>query len=261
MLKRPIFGTLLAAGALVLLLAFKTPSDPGLTGPGNGSGSTGRTTYTGQLTGSPIQTPYGIVQVQLTLANGRITEITLLQAPQGGRDTQLTDYAVPQLRSAVLQAQSAQVDTISGATYTSLGYLQSVQSALDQAGTGFGGNAVAQAGATTDPNAGSTAATNGGSASGGSYTGSVTGQAVQMPYGVVQVKVTLQDGRITDVTILQEPRGGRSGQIAQYAAPLLRGEVLQAQSANVDTVSGATYTSQSYMQSVQSALDQAGIQG
>jgi uncharacterized protein with FMN-binding domain len=263
--KRPIFGTILAGAALALLLAFKTPSETGLTGSNGSPGSNSRSTYSGQLTGSAIQTPYGIVQVRLTLSNGKITEITVLQAPQGGRDTQLTNYAVPQLRSEVLAAQSAQVDTISGATYTSMGYLRSVQSALDQSGTGFTGNGLAQAGATTGATSGPAAAAatsaNGGSTTQGNYSGTLTGQAVQMPYGVVQVTVTLSNGKITDVTVLQAPQSGRSGQIAQYATPQLRSEVLAAQSANVNTVSGATYTSQGYMQSVQSALDQAGIKG
>jgi uncharacterized protein with FMN-binding domain len=262
MLKRPIFGLLLATGALALLLSFKTPSATGVTGSNASPGSNSRSTYSGQLTGSAIQTPYGIVQVALTFSGGKITEITLLQAPQGGRDTQITNYSVPQLRSEVLSAQSAQVDTISGATYTSDGYLKSVQSALDQLASGLTGNGLAQAGATTGTGATATsAATNpsGGSTAKGNYSGTVTGQAVRMPYGTVQVKVTISSGRITDVTVLQAPQGGRSGQIAQYATPQLRSEVLAAQSASVDSVSGATYTSQSYMQSVQSALDQAGI--
>ena len=265
--KRAVFGTLLATGALALLLSFKTPAATGQTNPGSTQGTSNRGTYSGQLTGSSIQTPYGPVQVQLTLTSGKITEITVLQIPTGGRDSQITAYAEPQLRSEVLNAQSAQVDTISGATYTSQGYLQSVQSALDQAGsvfTGATGATVAQAGATTDPNANS--GSNAGATAAATtatknshYSGTVTGQAVQIPFGTVQVQVTIVSGKITDVVAIALPGGGRSGQIAQYAAPQLRSEVLATQSANVDTISGATYTSQGYMQSVQSALDQAGI--
>jgi len=69
----------------------------------------------------------------------------------------------------------------------------------------------------------------------------------------------MQNGKITDVQTLQLPGGQiRSQQIGQYAAPQLRSEVLAAQSAQVNTISGATYTSMAYLQSVQSALDQAG---
>jgi uncharacterized protein with FMN-binding domain len=264
MLKRPILGPLLAAGALALLLSFKTPSDTGLTGPGS-TGSSGNTTsYTGQVTGSAIQTPYGIVQVRLTLANGKITEVTVLQAPQGGRDTQLTNYSTPLLRSEVLQAQSAKVDTISGATYTSLGYLQSVQSALDRIGSGFTGDNVADATAVptatpASPTNGAAATTSARAGSAAAYTGEVAGRAVVTRYGAVQVTVTLDAGRITEVVVLQAPQGGHDGELTAYATPLLRSEVLQAQSANVDTISGATFTSRGYLQSVQSALDQAGI--
>ena len=85
----------------------------------------------------------------------------------------------------------------------------------------------------------------------------VLGQAESNPYGTVQVKVTFAGGRITDVRAVQLPSGGRSGEIAAYAAPRLRAEVLAAQSANIDTVSGASYTSDGYARSVQSALDAA----
>jgi uncharacterized protein with FMN-binding domain len=87
--------------------------------------------------------------------------------------------------------------------------------------------------------------------------GTFTGVAVQDPYGQVQVQVTMAGGKITDVTALQLPSQGRSGFISQSVAPILQGEAISAQSASIDTVSGATYTSQAYAQSLQSALDQA----
>jgi FMN-binding domain len=86
----------------------------------------------------------------------------------------------------------------------------------------------------------------------------VTGPDVPNRYGDVQVQVTLSGGKITDVTALQLPFDRqRSNEISQIAGPMLRSEVLQVQSANIDIISGATYTSQSYAQSVQAALDQA----
>ena len=66
-------------------------------------------------------------------------------------------------------------------------------------------------------------------------------------------------GKLTDVVALELPTGRRSGQISNYAAPTLRQEALQAQSAKIDLVSGATYTSDAYTQSLQAALDQAGV--
>lgn len=87
----------------------------------------------------------------------------------------------------------------------------------------------------------------------------VTGQTIQTRYGPVQAAVTFKGSRITDVTVLQTPdRDGRSIQIASRAVPTLHDEVLRSQSAKIDTVSGATYTSDGYAQSVQSAIDQHG---
>lgn len=88
-------------------------------------------------------------------------------------------------------------------------------------------------------------------------TGSYLGTPVDVGYGTVQVRVTLTAGRITDVQAVRLPSGGRSSEITAYAAPRLRREVLAAQSAHIDTVSGASYTSDGYARSVQSALDAA----
>jgi uncharacterized protein with FMN-binding domain len=89
-------------------------------------------------------------------------------------------------------------------------------------------------------------------------TRAVDGDAFDNRYGTVQVEVTLRGNRIVDVQPLQMPQDReRSAEISQEAAPLLQQEVLQAQSANIDIVGGATYTSESYAQSLQSALDKA----
>ncbi|MHB8572644.1 MAG: FMN-binding protein [Candidatus Dormibacteria bacterium] len=88
--------------------------------------------------------------------------------------------------------------------------------------------------------------------------GTYTGTDFPNQFGDVQVKVTVSGGRITDVVGVQMPSDrARSAYITQVAGPMLHDEVLQAQSANIDLISGATYTSDSYARSVQSALDQA----
>jgi uncharacterized protein with FMN-binding domain len=99
------------------------------------------------------------------------------------------------------------------------------------------------------------------SATSGATTGSetLTGEVVASRYGSTQVQVTISNGQITSVTALQLPTGGRSGQISQYVESILSSEALTAQSANIDIVSGATYTSEAYAQSLQSALDQAAV--
>jgi uncharacterized protein with FMN-binding domain len=86
-----------------------------------------------------------------------------------------------------------------------------------------------------------------------------TGATVETLFGPVQVQIALSGGRILDVQALQLPSDrSRSARISQYSAPILRSEAIQAQSARVDIVSGATYTSRAYAQSLASALKQAG---
>jgi uncharacterized protein with FMN-binding domain len=101
------------------------------TGSTSGSGSTGTTTYTG----SSASTRWGPVQVQITVAGGTITDVSVVDYPQGnGKDQQINARALPVLVQETLDAQSADIDMVSGATVTSDGYLESLQSALDQAG-------------------------------------------------------------------------------------------------------------------------------
>ena len=110
---------------------------------------------------------------------------------------------------------------------------------------------------TTAP--GATPAPTKASTGGSSGSKTVDGSVVSTRYGDVRVEVVVASGKISDVVALELPTGRRSGQISQYAGPILRQEALQAQSAKIDLVSGATYTSDAYSQSLQSALDQAGV--
>jgi uncharacterized protein with FMN-binding domain len=86
------------------------------------------------VTGEVAQTQWGPVQVELTVAGGSITDVSVLQYPSGNpQDEQINSYALPQLIQETLDAQSSSIDMVSGATVTSTGYLQSLQSAIDQA--------------------------------------------------------------------------------------------------------------------------------
>lgn len=86
-------------------------------------------------TGDVIDTWYGPVQVAVTLAKGRLTAVHVLRVPsESGRDQEIAARAVPRLTEGALGAQNAQIDAVSGAGYTSEGYIQSLQSALDKAG-------------------------------------------------------------------------------------------------------------------------------
>ncbi len=88
--------------------------------------------------------------------------------------------------------------------------------------------------------------------------GTFTGADFPNRFGDVQVRVVISNKHITDVQAVQLPTDrAESAYISQQAGPWLRSEALQAQSANIDIISGATYTSQSYVQSLESALKQA----
>ena len=121
------------------------------------------------------------------------------------------------------------------------------------AGTGSGSTAAQAPGQTTAP----TKSTGNGSNTAAAAT--IDGPVVDTRYGAVQVEIVVSGGQLKDVVALQLPTGRHSGQISTAVAPILRQEALQAKSAAIDTVSGATYTSDAYAQSLQAALDQAGL--
>ena len=91
---------------------------------------------TGVLTvnGTSAGTRYGPVQVRVTMRSHRLVTVTALAYPSSGRrDQEISSFALPQLEREAIAAQSAQIDTVSGATFTSDGYRRSLQSALDAA--------------------------------------------------------------------------------------------------------------------------------
>ncbi|KDA05001.1 FMN-binding protein [Microbacterium sp. CH12i] len=119
-----------------------TTTDTGASGTGTTSGtgtSSNSTTSStgladGTYTGQPSQTRYGPVQVQITVSGGQVSDVQAVNYPNSnGRDRQINGTAIPRLVSETIQAQSSQIQMVSGATYTSGGYLSSLQSAIDQA--------------------------------------------------------------------------------------------------------------------------------
>ncbi|HEY0532846.1 MAG TPA: FMN-binding protein [Actinoplanes sp.] len=100
----------------------------------SGSAHPNRPAKTLTVNGTVAQTRWGPVQVQLKITGGRIVAVQVLQRPSGNsHDDEVNGYALPQLRSEVLSAQSANIDTVGGATVTSDGYIESLQAALDAA--------------------------------------------------------------------------------------------------------------------------------
>jgi uncharacterized protein with FMN-binding domain len=88
----------------------------------------------GTFTGTTADTPYGTVQIAVVVSSGKISDVKFLQMPfEESRSQQITDMSKPQLKQTTLDAQSSQIDFVSGATSTSYGYQESLQKALDQA--------------------------------------------------------------------------------------------------------------------------------
>jgi uncharacterized protein with FMN-binding domain len=151
-MRRITFVIMSTLAAVIMLFSYRTstqgsravPAAGGANAPGVVSGNPGPSPTPGSTVtapGSPVvangttaQTRWGPVQVQVTISAGTITDVTPLQQPSGNqRDEQINSYALPQLHDQVIQAQSADIDGISGATVTSEGYISSLQSALDAA--------------------------------------------------------------------------------------------------------------------------------
>jgi len=163
-MKRVIFSAAATITGLVALLNFKTQpattaasssatSSAGTSGSSgtstsptttataaataatSGASSTSASSGTTAVTGAAASTRYGPVQVKVTVANGKITSVQAVEYPTDrARDVQINSYAIPLLDKEAVAANSAKIDTISGATYTSTGFKTSLQSALNQAG-------------------------------------------------------------------------------------------------------------------------------
>ncbi|WP_406161241.1 FMN-binding protein [Streptomyces sp. NBC_00882] len=198
--------------------------------PSTSSSSSSGTSGENVVTSSTITTEKGPVQLQVTFDGTKITAVKMLQQPNHPQTT----AAVPKLVAETLQAQSADIDTVSGATITSEAYKKSLQ-------------------ATIDDNAKSASASPSASASEASSQ-TVDGSALTTEKGPVQVQVTFGGTKITAVKMLQQPNHPQT----TAAVPVLVAETLQAQSADIDTVSGATITSEAYKKSLQAAIDARG---
>jgi uncharacterized protein with FMN-binding domain len=156
-MRRVIFAVTGTIAGLVALLSFKShdPAVPVAATSGTGGSSTSSsssssssaTTVPGEfrsvagtltagettITGHVSNTVYGPVQVELVMKDRRIVKVAILQQPMNTiHDIQIGEFAFPRLISETLAAQSAKIDTVSGASYTSAGYIASLQSAVDQ---------------------------------------------------------------------------------------------------------------------------------
>ncbi|GAA1240909.1 uncharacterized protein with FMN-binding domain [Microbacterium phyllosphaerae] len=163
-MKKILYTLLATVSGLVLLFSYRTsleavtPTDASAATATGGATTTSTDTATGSsgsassssgtssdattssgltdgtYTGASSQTRYGPVQVQITVSGGQISDVQAIDYPDSnGRDRQINETAIPRLVSETMQSQNAQIQMVSGATYTSNGYLSSLQSAIDQA--------------------------------------------------------------------------------------------------------------------------------
>ncbi|MFF4500776.1 FMN-binding protein [Streptomyces sp. NPDC001401] len=226
-MKRAIPVVVLSIAGLVPVWRYE-PSAP--VTPPSVSSSSGSSSGT-RVKGPTVKTDKGPVQVQVTFDGDRITAVKMLQQPNHPQTT----AAVPKLVAETLKAQSADIDTVSGATITSNAYKKSLQAAIDS----------------NHANSKSSSSSSG-SASSDDSGQTVSGPTVNTSKGPVQVQVTFDDGdEITAVKMLQQPNHPQT----TAAVPKLVAETLKAQSADIDTVSGATITSDAYKKSLQAAID------
>lgn len=155
-----------------------------------------------------------------------------------------------------MRARSAVLASLASAAILLIGWQAGNQAASTPSGTTPG--AGTPSGSTGSTAAGKSA----GPPAAGVKDGTFDGRQIKTRYGTMQVRATIAGGRITDIVPLQlTDVGSLSGEIDQQAVPILRSEVLSSQSTNVDTVGGATYTSQGYLSSLQAALDAANFKG
>ncbi|WP_034271437.1 FMN-binding protein [Actinospica robiniae] len=112
-----------------------SPASPKSSSGSSKTSSSSKKTVSGTFTGSEVDTRYGPVQVQAVLSDSKLTNVNVLEVPDNGSyEDQIVSIALPELKSEALSAQSSNIDIVSGATFTSEGYAQSLQAALDKAG-------------------------------------------------------------------------------------------------------------------------------
>lgn len=131
----PIKTAKAAAPTTAAVTAAKTPvSSASTSAPATAAPKAASGLAAGTFDGDVIDTRWGPVQVAVTIASGKITNVSTLTSPNDKQKSiSINNRATPILRSEALSVQSANIDSVSGATYTSEGYAQSLQSALDRA--------------------------------------------------------------------------------------------------------------------------------
>jgi uncharacterized protein with FMN-binding domain len=144
---KPLAALALTAAGSALIVGFQVPgtgaapaaSTDGSSATGTPTGdAAGVSTTTGQYAdgtylGAAVDEPWGVFQVQATVSGGQLVDVTIVTAPTDRHSSRINNSSIPTLTSQALASQSADVDVISGATWTSESYASSLQAALDAA--------------------------------------------------------------------------------------------------------------------------------
>ena len=202
-------------------------------------------TYTGSGTGFS-----GLIMVQVVIEGGKITDITIVSTTD---DSPYIDNASALLKT-IIATQSTNVDTVSGATYSSVGLISAVRDALQKAGGSSAGDSALPTLAAANSNASVdapsiSAVSEPSSYRDGTYVGTGSGFA-----GAITVQVTVSDGKISDISVLS---ANDDSPYLDNAMSLLN-HIIASNSTNVDTVSGATFSSVGLIEAVRNALANAG---
>lgn len=204
--------------------------------------------------GKIFQTPYGNVSASIKIKDGKVVAVTMPNLP----DSPPSIYAKPYLISQAIQAGSANIQGVTGATYTSSAFRLSLESALVKAGA-KGQTIFTQSPSTARPphapRPGLPIITTPKNTDPGAL--SFVGKIFSSQYGDTSVAIKIKDGKIVEVTTPNIPNSPPS----LFAQPYLVDQALKAGGTNIQGVSGATFTSNAFKSSLESALAQATAQG
>jgi uncharacterized protein with FMN-binding domain len=229
------------------------------------------------INGTIASTQRGPVQVQIAVLNGQIVGVTTLSGSSPHPNTlRIVADALPVLRERVIQAQSWEVEYASGASFFSPGFSESVRGAMEAAGLTSGSTPVQQPGEGPDGRADYSrpgpevevvippwsidAQANADAADEGGTAASFDGPSVSNARGSYQARIVVEDGVVTDVQALEAGTDAAdSVRVNGFAVPELRARVLEAQDWDVEHVSGASFTSPAFIESLEGAFNDAGL--
>ena len=182
---------------------------------------------------------------------GGLGAVLAITPPQLGTSSAINIAGAPMAGTGATSSASASSSSSATAIATTKATAAATKSAKPSKNSGG-------AGATTAPATQAPATSAPATASAKSINGTFTGPSINVNYGNVQVKITVVNGRITDAVAVVAP-SGKNDRYTNMAVPILKKQTLAAQSANIQGVSGASYTSYGWYTSLQGALTQAGL--